>query len=131
MAGHPNAIAGLAPTMWKPGVSGNPGGRPVGTQLKINKKFLNDLLKVYEVKGKKAIEDMCDKDPSAFVRVLASLLPKEMNLNIKENPFDGLSVEQYDRLISIAEGKIGILEDGQRATVIEGELSSVHSEDID
>lgn len=75
-------------TQFKPGQSGNPGGRPVGTRLKINAAFLNALSDDFEKHGKDAIKETREKDPSTYVKVCASLLPKQVE---QTAPLDDLN----------------------------------------
>lgn len=84
-------IAALRP--YQPGQTGNPGGKPVRARNAINAKFLNELLKAFDEHGAKAIKECAEKDPSAFVRVLASLQPKELEIT---RPLDDISDEQLD-----------------------------------
>lgn len=84
-------LAGLIPI--KPGETRNPGGKPVGARNSLNAKFLNALIKEFDERGAKAIKDCATKDPSTFVRVLASLQPKELQIT---RPLDELTDEQLD-----------------------------------
>jgi hypothetical protein len=70
---------------WKPGVSGNPNGRPKGSRDAITEQFLSDVLKEWEGHGAVAISDMREKNPGDFVKMVASLLPKDVNLNVTDN----------------------------------------------
>ena len=72
----------LAPYQFKPGQSGNPAGRPKSARSKIAEDFLKDVQAEWESHGAVAISDMREKNPGDFVKMVASLLPKEMNLNI-------------------------------------------------
>lgn len=89
---HPNSLANLKPPI-QPGVSGNPGGKPVGARNAINAKFLNALLEVFDAKGKAAIEAVAETDPATFVRALVALQPKQVEFR---DPFDDLTDEQLD-----------------------------------
>jgi hypothetical protein len=76
---------------------GNPGGgRPAGARNKLNARFLEDLLADWHAHGKKAIELMRVEDPSAYVRVVASTLPKEFTV---ETALAELSDDDVDDLI--------------------------------
>lgn len=68
-----------APT-FRPGQSGNPGGRPKGSRNRVSGAFLGALCEDFEVHGPAAIERMRKADPVAYVRMCASLLPKEMRV---------------------------------------------------
>ncbi len=76
---------------WKPGQSGNPAGRPKGARQKLGDSFLEavlaDFTKAVSVDkslGILAIEAMRDKDPAAYAKMIAGILPKEIegNLNL-------------------------------------------------
>jgi hypothetical protein len=70
--------AGLQP--FKPGQSGNPGGRPVAARTRLTARFLNDLADDYETDGKAAIRALRTDRPDAYIKVIASLCPKEIEL---------------------------------------------------
>lgn len=87
---NPNPI----PTyQFKKGQSGNPGGKPVNLRNSINAKFLKELSSAFDREGKIAIERVAREDPSTFIRVLAALQPKEMEI---KRPLDDLSDEQLE-----------------------------------
>jgi hypothetical protein len=67
---------GLIP--WKPGQSGNPKGRPQGSRNKLSEDFLADLHESWLAFGKPALMTAAWTDPVAYVRVVASLMPKEL-----------------------------------------------------
>lgn len=67
----------LAPA-WQPGQSGNPAGRPKGARSKLGSQFLETLLSDFTEHGKQAIVDMREKDPTAYCKTVASILPKEI-----------------------------------------------------
>jgi len=64
---------------FKPGQSGNPAGRPKGARSKLGEAFIDALLKDWETNGIQAIIDMRDDKPADYVKVVASLLPKEVS----------------------------------------------------
>ena len=78
------AHSNLAPP-WPPGQSGNPAGRPRGSRSKLSESFLSDFHTVWEEEGLEAIRRCARNDPSTFVRVAASLLPHDINLNVGVN----------------------------------------------
>jgi len=80
---------------WKPGQSGNPSGRQKGSRNKLGELFLSDLLDDWSEKGKEALVEMREKDPSAYVRAVASTLPKELNVKVSE--LDELSDDELFR----------------------------------
>jgi hypothetical protein len=67
-----------------PGNSGN-GGRKPGARNKLGESFLEDLRHCWNERGAIALARCADEDPAAFCRIVASLLPKDINLNMSLN----------------------------------------------
>ena len=74
--------AHLAPYQFKPGHCGNPSGRPLGARNKLSETFLEDVYAAWQEHGKQALDTMAENDPGAFVKVAASLMPREATLNV-------------------------------------------------
>lgn len=81
-----------------PGQSGNPAGRPKGSRNKLGEQFLADMLADWEENGKGAIATVREEKPDAYLKVVASILPKE--LNVRVNEFDDLTDEQLARQLA-------------------------------
>lgn len=96
---------------WKPGQSGNPKGREKGSRNKLGEKFLANLVDHWETNGVAAL-DACLKDsPSSYVKVVASILPKEMT--VKVDLYEDLSDAELDSAIKrLARTVLGIEGDG-------------------
>jgi hypothetical protein len=82
---------------FKKGQSGNPGGKPVGTRNAIQGSFLKKLQEDFDKFGALAIRQCRKKDPTGYVRVVASLMPKELEI---KSPLDHLSDEQLSAAIA-------------------------------
>lgn len=63
---------------YKPGESGNPGGKAKGARNRLQGAFLNALADDFDAHGKQAIVDAREKDPVAYVKAVASLMPKQV-----------------------------------------------------
>ncbi len=60
------------------GNSGNPKGRPRGSRDRLTSAFIDKLADDFKRHGKKAIKDVREKDLSTYLRLIASLVPKEL-----------------------------------------------------
>lgn len=93
-----------AATQFKPGQSGNPGGKPVNARNAITRKFLEVLAKDFETNGEAAIKAAREVDPMGYVRAVAGLLPKEF---IVERPLEQLSDEELALAIADLRARLG------------------------
>lgn len=88
-----NPKPNLSPaTQFKPGQAPlNPGGKPVGARNRLQGKFLNALADDFDQHGVKAIRDMRENDPSGYVKAIASLMPKEIEVT---RPLEDMSDDE-------------------------------------
>lgn len=91
----------LVPYHWKPGQSGNPAGRPKGSRHKLEETFLADLLASWQEKGKEALEQAIEKDPVAYVKTVASLMPKQVD---PDGGLNGISRDELRTAIDALRG---------------------------
>lgn len=82
---------------WPKGVSGNPGGSPKGYRKTLQGDFLRELAADFGKHGAEAIRQAREDDPLGYVRTVAALMPKEVEL---VRPLEGLT---DDELGAIAE----------------------------
>ena len=68
-------------TRFKPGQSGNPAGRPKGARHKLGEAFLLALQESFVTGGKEAIAEVMENKPNQYLKVVASILPKELELS--------------------------------------------------
>jgi Family of unknown function (DUF5681) len=75
---------------FKPGQSGNPKGRPKGSRHKLSEAMFRDLCAHFEANGAAAIDRCCRERPDVYIRVIASLLPKQQT----EHPLEEYSEDE-------------------------------------
>lgn len=80
------------------GNSGN-GGRPKGARAKLGEAFLEALRKDFEANGAEAIEQCRVKKPDAYLKVVASILPDQIEITKTEFvvvvPAEANSVDEW------------------------------------
>ena len=116
-SGHKNLLA-----PYKPGQSGNPQGRKMGSRQKLTEKFIDDLANHYEREGHKAIERVLDENPVAYLQIVCRLLPKDISLTVSG---DMSATMPQDQLKRIAEAWMISQQDD---STLEGESVIVSSE---
>jgi len=90
--------------LFRPGQSGNPNGRPKGSRNKLGEAFVAALHEDFGKNGVEVIERVRATDPAAYMRVIASLLPKELKIETKAD----LNDEQLDARIRQLANLFGI-----------------------
>lgn len=125
--GHKNLIPA------KKGEVRNPKGRPKGTRNKFSEAFMRDILEDWEEGGAKAIKAVRENDPSTYLRVAASIIPKDININdTREAAFDNfienLEDDELDKLIAglVAVGSHTASNKGKTEKGLAKQSSTIH-----
>jgi hypothetical protein len=98
---------------FEPGVAPNPKGRPKGARHRLGTKFLQDVLDHWEVHGVQAIIDLRKESVREYVKMVATLLPREVNLKVSE--FDELSDEQVAAMLTATIAELHAAEEAEAA----------------
>jgi hypothetical protein len=67
-------------------VTGNiGGGRPKGSRNKLGEDFIADLHADWQLHGIEVIKAVREQRPQDYLRVVASIMPKDFNVNVNNN----------------------------------------------
>jgi hypothetical protein len=99
-------------TRFKPGQSGNPAGRPKGSRNKLGEQFLDDLLDAWNERGKAALAQCAQREPTQFCKIMAGILPREivvaaLNMNATVSISDMEETRGFLEAFRYARDKIG------------------------
>ncbi len=89
---------------WKPGQSGNPAGRPIGSRNEFSEEFYGALQQEWELRGTDVLEIVRKYRPDVYVMTIASLCRK---VPPEEIPQNEISEEQLRELIEICRNGSG------------------------
>jgi hypothetical protein len=86
------------------------GGRPKGARTKLGEQFLSALQEDFEAHGVEAIQTVRTERPQDYIKVIASLMPKDLNLNINnlDDATDDELVQRLRDLESIIRPFLGV-----------------------
>jgi hypothetical protein len=89
-------------TRFKPGQSGNPLGRPKGSRNKFSERLIEAFALDFEMHGTDAIEQVRAEKPHEYLRIAASLVPKQFEIEDGRQPFAVIperaqSIEAWER----------------------------------
>ena len=96
--------------------AGNPGGpgRPKGSKHKLSEAFVAALAQDFDEHGADAIRRVWQDDPSTYLRVIASLVPKDFQVS-SSSVLDQLSDDQLaEWLALVREAKVAREQDEDR-----------------
>jgi hypothetical protein len=96
---------------FQPGQSGNPAGRKPGSRVKLSEAFLAALHGDFAQHGKAAIERVRLDKPDAYLKVIASILPKQ--IEVSADPFDGVSDDELEMIVVAAAAAIRAHQDDE------------------
>lgn len=121
------SLANLTAHKFQPGQSGNPGGSTQGARRRLQGTFLRRLSEDFERFGMRAIARCRRYHPDVYLRVCASLMPKELEV---KKPLDDISDDELlaaieaVRVIVAARDSGAAAADARGGSEEEGELQS-------
>jgi hypothetical protein len=84
--------------LWKPGQSGNMAGRPQGTRNRYSEDVLTVMANDWAAGGADVVARVRATDPSTYLRVVASILPKDVLVNVQQSVPGNLQPEAWASL---------------------------------
>ena len=122
-----NAVRGRP---FPPGVSGNLNGRPVGhrTRHQFSAAFAADLAEVWAEHGKSSMLHTARSSPETFFAVCSKLVPKDVELTIRQNYSGGLDETDLQILRAIRDA-IPNANELEPQAVLEHTLNAIRSYD--
>jgi hypothetical protein len=92
------------PAPYMPNAAGNNGA----ARVKLQRKYFDALLADFAEHGEAAIKIMRMEEPSAYIRVIASLMPKEFT--VTDNALGDMSDEELQQLLARAQAMLKIVD---------------------
>jgi hypothetical protein len=89
-----------------PGNSAGP-GRPRGSRNKLAEKFLTDVYRQWRKSGAQVLERVVRDDPTAFMKVVAHILPREIDSTLSMNVSLFSEIENFNEAFEFALRHIG------------------------
>jgi|ERR1019366_5309987 hypothetical protein len=84
---------------FRSGRSGNPGGKPVQARNRLTGAFLAALADDFDEHGRAAIQACRKRSPSRYLAIIASLLPKQLEI-AQEKPIEQMTTEELEAEIA-------------------------------
>lgn len=106
-----NPAAHLAQFQVQPGQVLNPKGRPKGSRNKLGESFLTDLQADWEKNGVDVIAKVRTDRPHEYLKVVASILPKE--LNVRVDPLDEMDDDELTAILAAARAACRLHQEGR------------------
>jgi len=109
---------------------GNP-GRPKGSRNKLGEAFIADLYADWQDNGSETIQKVRETRPQDYLKVVASILPKELNISVEDELSDAELDERIRQLAAALSLEIGTGEPAGREGQAEaaepaGDIRPIH-----
>ena len=117
--------------LFKPGQSGNPAGRPKGARNKLGERFLNELERDFREYGASAIAEVRETKPDVYLKVVAQIVPKQMQHTVSKGLESLLRDLNERRRISENTIEVEVIPDDDGTGSLWGEARPVPGRSLD
>jgi len=100
---NPKSLQNLRKPFQK-GQVANPKGKGAGTRDTLQRSFLKALAEDFEEHGISAIQAARQEDPMGYIRLVASLIPREVEV---QGPLEGVSDDELADMIEYLRSMVG------------------------
>ena len=94
-------------------ISGNIGGpgRPKGARNRLGEEFLQAVYDDWAKHRATVLGQVREKSPTAYIRVIASLLPRHLAIETVEDEFDAMTSAELRQYLAVQARELGLLDD--------------------
>jgi hypothetical protein len=89
------------PNRWKPGESGNPAGRAVGSRNRFSEAFVGDIAASWAKHDAAVLERLVVDDPAKYADICSRLIPRDVALTVEQRLPGGLDRADLEILQAI------------------------------
>lgn len=109
---HENSLKNLQ--KFQPGQSGNPNGRPTA-RSRLTERFIAAVSDTFEQHGAQILQGMAKKEPRAFADLCSRLIPRDMEVTLRQQLPGGLDPADWQLVTEIMGAiKVSIPDAGTR-----------------
>lgn len=87
--------------VWKPGQIPNPAGRPLGARNRFSEDVVTAFAVDWAAGGPEVIARVRQQDPSTYLRVVASILPKDLLVSVAQSTPGNLDPDEWRVLVDL------------------------------
>ena len=110
---------------WKPGQSGNPSGKVVGTRNRFSEAFVSDVSAAWAKHGEQILEKMATEEPARFAELAARLIPRDLQVSLQTRTPGGLEPDDWQAIVELLSAVKAALPNDQRKP---GEIAELVTE---
>jgi len=103
---------------FKPGMAANPGGKPKHAKNRLSNAFLSRMADDFEKHGVRAIERMREERPHEYIKAIASLMPRELEVE-NRSALDALEEDALEAALMMVQRLIAAKQQSDENGIID------------